>query len=399
MEDRINLKAGKFPVCTKRAPFFQEERIRFLASLSERLLKSKDIIGPEVTALGFWLRASHLYGLRKKYDFGPLRRGRGLAFHIVPSNVPTMFVYSFALSFLAGNSNIVRLSRRIGETGDYLCSVIRQLFLMPEFSELEKYNAFLFYDHDQSITEELLSKADLRIFWGGDQTIRSFEHIPSRIDAKTICFPDRRSIAVFSQAKVCKMTSEEIHFLCRFFYNDSFVFDQNACSSPKDVFWLNDGGERSGRARFWSYLAEIASREYSIDAYRAMRKYETAVDMLMDDMNENNPELRKYGGNLLYVVSNEKITEKSIAACRRRSLLFGMFVEWSMDSLNEITKAIDRKTQTITYVGIDPKELGKILLTEEGVDRIVPVGQALEMDPIWDGFDLPVEMSRILDIR
>ena len=32
----------------------------------------------------------------------------------------------------------------------------------------------------------------------------------------------------------------------------------------------------------------------------------------------------------------------------------------------------------------------------QGVDRVVPVGQALEMDTVWDGRDLIAELSRIV---
>ena len=35
--------------------------------------------------------------------------GRGLIFHITPTNVPTNFFYSFIFSLLSGNSNIVKL--------------------------------------------------------------------------------------------------------------------------------------------------------------------------------------------------------------------------------------------------------------------------------------------------
>ena len=41
---------------------------------------------------------------------------RGLALHITPANVDTMFLYSFAVSLLAGNLNVVRDSATPGWT-------------------------------------------------------------------------------------------------------------------------------------------------------------------------------------------------------------------------------------------------------------------------------------------
>ena len=47
-----------------------------------------------------------------------LRFPRGLVFHVPPANVDTIFVYSWALSALAGNSNVVRISSRSAGAAD-----------------------------------------------------------------------------------------------------------------------------------------------------------------------------------------------------------------------------------------------------------------------------------------
>ena len=38
--------------------------------------------------------------------------GRGLAYHIAPSNIPINFAYSLVFGLLSGNTNIVRLSSK-----------------------------------------------------------------------------------------------------------------------------------------------------------------------------------------------------------------------------------------------------------------------------------------------
>ena len=54
---------------------------------------------------------------KEKEDFlsnGDLRMGRGVVFHIAPSNVAVNYAYSFAVGFVLGNANLVRLpSRRL----------------------------------------------------------------------------------------------------------------------------------------------------------------------------------------------------------------------------------------------------------------------------------------------
>ena len=33
----------------------------------------------------------------------------------------------------------------------------------------------------------------------------------------------------------------------------------------------------------------------------------------------------------------------------------------------------------------------------KGFDRVVPIGKALEMDMVWDGYQLPYALSRIIN--
>ena len=47
-------------------------------------------------------------------------------------------------------------------------------------------------------------------------------------------------------------------------------------------------------------------------------------------------------------------------------------------------------------------QMGKVLLMNaglEGIDRIVPVGRAVEMDIWWDGYDIISSLSRRIDIQ
>ena len=35
----------------------------------------------------------------------------------------------------------------------------------------------------------------------------------------------------------------------------------------------------------------------------------------------------------------------------------------------------------------------------QGIDRIVPIGQGLEMSLYWDGYDMNKTLSRVVDIK
>ena len=92
-----------------------ERVVEFLVAFARRLLRPAVARRhPELASLGFFLRRGEIgRALRRVADEpGQLRFPRGLVFHVPPANVDTIFVYSWALSALAGNPNIVRVSPR-----------------------------------------------------------------------------------------------------------------------------------------------------------------------------------------------------------------------------------------------------------------------------------------------
>jgi len=80
---------------------------------------------------------------------------------------------------------------------------------------------------------------------------------------------------------------------------------------------------------------------------------------------------------------------------------FGMFFEYSLTNLRDLADLIEPKVQTITYYGFEKGDLVGLVpeLFLKGVDRVVPVGQALNIGPIWDGYDVPLMLSRIIDVQ
>ena len=63
-----------------------------------------------MVTLGFWLRKASVNGMKKQHisdESKSMLVGRGVAFHISPSNVPVNFAYSLFTGLLMGNANIV----------------------------------------------------------------------------------------------------------------------------------------------------------------------------------------------------------------------------------------------------------------------------------------------------
>ena len=76
-----------------------------------------------------WCSKKKIEKLTNDFKDNELRLGRGLLFHICPSNVPTNFIYSFFLGLLSGNSNIIKIPSKNFEEKNIILLVIKKLFL------------------------------------------------------------------------------------------------------------------------------------------------------------------------------------------------------------------------------------------------------------------------------
>ena len=69
--------------------------------------------------------------------------------------------------------------------------------------------------------------------------------------------------------------------------------------------------------------------------------------------------------------------------------------------MNKINFIINNKYQTLTYFGFKKEILKNFVLKNnlKGIDRIVPIGQSLDISLLWDGYDVLNILSRGIDIR
>ena len=78
----------------------------------------------------------------------------------------------------------------------------------------------------------------------------------------------------------------------------------------------------------------------------------------------------------------------------------GIFYQLNLKNLNQLSKYISKKCQTMSYFGFEKNVLKSFVLNNNlrGVDRIVPIGNALDIDFNWDGYDLIKTLSRVIVI-
>ena len=78
----------------------------------------------------------------------------------------------------------------------------------------------------------------------------------------------------------------------------------------------------------------------------------------------------------------------------------GYFLEYHAKNLEEISRIINRKYQTLVYYGISEGELENFVINSapSGIDRIVPIGKSMDFSMIWDGYNLIESLSRTVQI-
>lgn len=371
---------------------FDPLTLEFLNEISRSVFGSRQINKmPAFAALAFWLRKANTSEMI--HQNSPLYKNenfytepRGIVFHVCPANVDTMFVYSFAMSLIMGNKNIIRISARLeNEAVKHLLDLIQEVLQQEKYSLFSRYIAIISYEHDSEISSYLSLQADVRVLWGGDKTVEIFKSFPVKVRSKDVVFADRLSCALFHASVFLQLPLPEKQELARKFYNDSFTFDQLGCSSPQSLFFLgNDSENQMAIEELYKLLQDVALTSYQIEPYSlASLKINYMAEGICDGTI----------GNLLFQ-SNSVVFAESQRPEIMKTCGAGFFYIHKINQLKDIIPAITRKVQTMSYFGLSKPEVNELatLTFGRGIDRIVPVGAALNFDPIWDGYNLMDEL-------
>ncbi|MBC8037226.1 MAG: gamma-glutamyl phosphate reductase [Rhizobiales bacterium] len=377
---------------------FAEDLVSLCDVLSRRLLQAMDPREyPEVGALAFWLRRASIVQLRKNI-LGQIPKHvvlvpRGIALHFPPTNVDTVFVYSWALSFLVGNRNLIRLSRRHDGLSAKLAHVLGQVLAESDSAAVRSNTLILAYDHDDATSTDLSALADLRIVWGGDDTVNHMRALPLPPLASEVVFPSRTSLAVLSAGSVLALEDAALEHFAQDFYEDVYAFDQLACSSPRRVVWLGDADE-AGRAsrRFFTALASVvAEKNYALETATVLSKLTLAAGGLADGKVDR---LDRYGNavTVMGMTARQGFLEEFCGG--------GLFEECRVQTLAEVASALSQRNQTLTHFGLSDEQLRTMILAAGNAapDRVVPVGEALSFSRYWDGMDLIQVFTRSVHV-
>ena len=378
---------------------FSDLRRAFCDDVSKAILRRPGVRAqPELVALAFFLRRAAVARLGE--DFAALERATrlraplGLAFHVAPPNVDTVFAYSLLLAMLAGNRNAVRLSRNAGPEALLLVDLIGEVLDRPEYAPLRDETAIVSYGHEVEPTAAASRAADVRVIWGGDETVATIRAVPLRPGAREVTFPDRVSFAAVDAGGYARASADERRAAARGLFNDAYPFDQRGCSSPR--MGVIVGGATAARdtadALFADLAAEISERRYELDTSAVLAKetfaYGAVVDRPVDELVRMGNEL-----TVLRLAALDGFDRTHPGA--------GLFFAAGVDDLGALAGFVTSKDQTLSAFGFPPGDLERFAgaLGARGLDRIVPFGEALAFSRYWDGHDMLADLTRTIDVR
>jgi hypothetical protein len=377
---------------------FNPEICQTLAALSQAILANPSLRQDAAsTALAYWLRRSNLERLKASFLDRTQRETNilwvpvGQVFHLAPANVDTLFLYSWALSFICGNTNVVRLSEKQSAIVTQLLACLNDL--MAHNALLRSRNRFITYPHDKAVTEQISSWCNHRIIWGGNETVAELRPIPLNPHASERVFSSKFSYAVLSSPAVEALSDDALRQLVSRFFNDMFWFDQMACSSPHIIFWVGTSElSLATLDRFNQALAqEVDKRGYQVAIPDAVRRLNAAVGRAADEAVRVD---WQHPGFISLSYLEQTCPDREVCGG-------GLLRHVPVTTLDEIAAFADRSDQTISHFGLTEIELRQLAYQTgaRGVDRLVPVGEALDFNPNWDGYDLVSDFLRRVVIK
>ena len=370
---------------------FSNIAIDFLSEVSDIILKKRSRLETDIISFGFWCRKKNILNFKKIYgNKVNYLYGRGFGFHITPSNVPTAFAFSLAFGILSGNSNIIRVSSNENEISNKLINIFKLVFKKKKYKQLALKNKILSYGKNDGINEKLSLIADFRVVWGGDETVNYIKKIPSHPDCIDLVFPNRYSISLINCEKI---NNTNIASLIKNFYNDTLLLDQNACSSPKIIFWMNE--DKKKKDLFWKKYLNFVKKKYNFDYNKSFLKI-TEVQNILLQLNKEVEEFKNLE-NQVHLIKLKKMTKKIEDLDNK----FGLFLELSVKNLNFLKFFSSKKLQTLSYFGFKKDFLLSTINKNNNfrtMRRIVPIGRTLEINLEWDGYNIIEFLSKKITV-
>ena len=310
---------------------------------------------------------------------------RGLVCHWLAGNVQILGMFALVQSIISKNVNLLKVSSRDDGVFTDILSEFKGVEYTTEAGytikgdDLLKTIAVVYFNrYADKLGEEMSKQADVRIAWGGRESVETVSGYPVRYDAETIIFGPKLSYSVIAKEELSSV--QEAKKLARKLSVDVSVFDQTGCASPHNLY-IEQGGV-------------VSPEEFSDILGDSMRKTEIQIPkpLMSPEQVSQIHSIRgvydfkgqvKGSETMSWTILLDDLDEIDKPVYSR--VLFVHKVKSIMDSL----KYIDENTQTIGIAA--PTERAIEFATEatkRGVMRLPLIGRMLNFEMPWDGIFL-----------
>ncbi|MDC7807945.1 acyl-CoA reductase [Luteimonas sp BLCC-B24] len=346
---------------------------------------------PELATLAHWFRPAAQEQLARRVETpgNEYLLARGLVFHLAPANVDVLFAYTWLMSVLAGNRNVARLSQKPSGQREALISILSAMRAEGVHGEVLQRSVLLTYPHDDAVTTLVSRNCQARIIWGGDSTVAKIRSLPLAPLALELAFPDRFGVAAIDAATVAAATDAELDQLAHRFINDVLWFGQQACSSPRTLYWVGSQNTiETALGRFWPKVRSLSHQVEDEPAALMARLTDAHLMAALSPGVHGDSALDSYPLTLG--------AGRADGELRALQSGHGLVVNVRLDSLAALAPQLDDRDQTLVQHGFTRAALTGLLaqLGNRALDRIVPFGRALDFHPVWDGTDLLDVLTR-----
>lgn len=361
--------------------FCSSEVLEFVSELSDRLI-ANPLRNKDICALGFFFRKANVQSYLKKKAFNSSRHGMGLSFHIIPSNVPTVALYSALCALVAGNRVVARISDRVSPVLDAQLEIVKALLNTDRFKALSSSLIFIRYSHDSNITQSISSLASSRVIWGGDKTVEAITSIKAKVGCRDVTFPNRHSACIVDLLRYKSLSEEEKQKFIESIEKDLSPFGSLACASPTHIIFSGED-DKSAKEDFYKRLSSKMPDDYlgySFDRFtNAQLNSAKAIGPV---------EIYDYDRlTVLCCGLNEDTFSFNVG--------LGLLVEKRCDNLDELFSVNDLYQTVVCDRGLKEELLSRLSKNDTGLKilRVEETGFALSFSWKQDRYELVEELS------
>lgn len=184
--------------------------------LKENIEKTIEEELGDLNIMDEWIKTSYGYAHRQP---------RGLVFHNISGNAFVVVIMSIAMGLLSKNCNLVKVS---GDEPYFSYAFYKSLYEIDETVK-ERLSIVYFDSSKENIYEDIISKSDCVIHWGGERSSAIMENLCSKYKKHIIVHGAKISFEVIDKL-------DDISECTSAIARDIVCWEQKACLSPRIVF-------------------------------------------------------------------------------------------------------------------------------------------------------------------